>query len=1536
MAPLGKGRLAWLLVLLVAPLDFQWTRAHPVGEPQLDEASDVLPSSGPSSIDTPSYDYIPLEGEADYELYPDLLQPNDTGAVDSRGGNEFLEMDPNMLGDVLEFLEVESLDQYDPALENPGGLQVMTQGGDHLKVTRGQDGSISINGSVVDGVMSLPDGTEIYTLERFLAEHRHLMDEAFRHLATQSKSLEQNNGRNFVTKPQPKGTEGIEAEEKLEVLDQISRPASPDVETPMLFSVSVSEVTEISTRTSPPEMTVQKSIHAQTVTEVPNEALSPEGHMNLETNQTDFSADRFPDDEVYHEELGPDYLAYEDTVHGEEFPEATTQNDGISDYPLYEDAFYSEAVTEGALKGQEIPEYPVPEEADYEDVVTDETISHSTAVSEGNVSTKVPVVEVLIQESHLEVVPVTQLPLETESHQPEVLTEDVKREGKEIVSETDLNQISVSGDKVEKINVLEDVTEIVPIPTTMPVLESDLNEEDLVPVTEPVRIHALVPVPVLNEEEPAPFTEGEEESITTVSETDPTDIDSPVTEYFFEAEDPLPVTELGPFPSKVALKHEEQSHANQTSVVQADQEPAVTSGQEILDDTQFGGDILSEASIDSPVQIEHPHFTALILNAPTEQTRLPNSLLTSELVKDDGVSKLTLPRHTDTQTSEGILDVASEDQENSTFIVPAIPPVVSEMDILPIVDVWGFSLLEQENDTKINLEVIRAPKTILTPEFHEFVNVVPQDSWHPLYASTPESKTLRKEFVMDYLLEEPILPQDQRIASPEGLSVSNIGGKELSFKRDSEGYFSINGIPVLDFSILSDGTVTYTLATFLFDHRALVKEALLRHSRVKLPDLTTDAPGPPLDIVDVPEVLPIEPTVQAVTETLSTGVLPPSEEFPVTEAIGSSPISVPEIQPSLVNESSLLDTGDHVEPTDQGVTGTEELPAPPTAQPQDDLSEDSYLIQKTLPVVPETVIMGRHSSLLQFWQLSLEDQERLSVPVNEVVPKTLLNPDILVVESLVPEGFEHPLLSNKTENEALRTEIVLDYLIPQSVNLQDLKTAPAGGLHVTNFNGKDLVFEGKFGSGQSRLTVNGVDVTKIVTLADGTHVFELTDLLFDHRQRISELTRRDQEKSNRQGLPEPTVTDDDGLQEPGLSVPPIPLPAAINPTASQTHLWAYNQFYQDKYRHVEDARLPKTILSPEAKKMEALVPNDDRHPLYENNSQRYVDLRTKFLLNYLILESVDEKDVRITQPEGFTVKNLLGKNITFAKDDQGNLKINGFLVEKVDTLDDDMKVYHLSDFLFDHSELQAISDEYKTSNAVNSSIQQTAEVSASSVDEVLVDDSPVKEAVIESEAAASESEVEAGRNQSLNYVPGIPEFIEDSGLSLINLWRYSLRHQDLSFLIAERKIPMTVISPINDKMQNMVPEDSPHPLYDDSPESVALRTEFLLDYLALDRISPNDTRISEHDGLKVLNLNQRELWFSTDVDGNLMISGVPVEDVETLPDGTHIYTLSDFLFDHKFLVNEALRKLSARMKITEAPHTGAVNQTDSQSPEGQV
>lgn len=67
------------------------------------------------------------------------------------------------------------------------------------------------------------------------------------------------------------------------------------------------------------------------------------------------------------------------------------------------------------------------------------------------------------------------------------------------------------------------------------------------------------------------------------------------------------------------------------------------------------------------------------------------------------------------------------------------------------------------------------------------VNLVPQDAPHPLYGDTPEVAALRKEFLLDYLVLEPFDFQDPRMIQPEGLAVSNLGGKELIFYVDTNG-----------------------------------------------------------------------------------------------------------------------------------------------------------------------------------------------------------------------------------------------------------------------------------------------------------------------------------------------------------------------------------------------------------------------------------------------------------------------------------------------------------------------------------------------------------------------------------------------------------------------------------------------------------------------------------------------------------------------------------------------------------------------------
>lgn len=79
------------------------------------------------------------------------------------------------------------------------------------------------------------------------------------------------------------------------------------------------------------------------------------------------------------------------------------------------------------------------------------------------------------------------------------------------------------------------------------------------------------------------------------------------------------------------------------------------------------------------------------------------------------------------------------------------------------------------------------PKTILSPSYQAMLNLVPQDGSHPLYNDSPENVALRREFVIDYLVQDPVSAQDLRLTQPQGLTVTNLGGRELTFLADAEG-----------------------------------------------------------------------------------------------------------------------------------------------------------------------------------------------------------------------------------------------------------------------------------------------------------------------------------------------------------------------------------------------------------------------------------------------------------------------------------------------------------------------------------------------------------------------------------------------------------------------------------------------------------------------------------------------------------------------------------------------------------------------------
>ncbi|XP_042881273.1 uncharacterized protein LOC122258959 isoform X4 [Penaeus japonicus] len=165
-------------------------------------------------------------------------------------------------------------------------------------------------------------------------------------------------------------------------------------------------------------------------------------------------------------------------------------------------------------------------------------------------------------------------------------------------------------------------------------------------------------------------------------------------------------------------------------------------------------------------------------------------------------------------------------------------------------------------------------------------------------------------------------------------------------------------------------------------------------------------------------------------------------------------------------------------------------------------------------------------------------------------------------------------------------------------------------------------------------------------------------------------------------------------------------------------------------------------------------------------------------------------------------------------------------------------------------------------------------------------------------------------------VPSLPKAVEDEGVSLVNIWNHALRNQkdeSGSPLVRSEPGPKTILAPDPFRMMNLVPQDAAHPLY--SNKYTDLRTEFLLDYMLEDAVSPDDPKMAEADGLTVTNLFGKSITFRKDAEGKLSVEGQSVEEKKQLPEGIMVYQLSGFLFDHRERVRvafEALQKETPR------------------------
>lgn len=65
----------------------------------------------------------------------------------------------------------------------------------------GPPGTVVVNGKPVEDMVALEDGTEVYTLERFLEENKNRLDEAFHFLSKQMEASALQHGRYYALSP---------------------------------------------------------------------------------------------------------------------------------------------------------------------------------------------------------------------------------------------------------------------------------------------------------------------------------------------------------------------------------------------------------------------------------------------------------------------------------------------------------------------------------------------------------------------------------------------------------------------------------------------------------------------------------------------------------------------------------------------------------------------------------------------------------------------------------------------------------------------------------------------------------------------------------------------------------------------------------------------------------------------------------------------------------------------------------------------------------------------------------------------------------------------------------------------------------------------------------------------------------------------------------------------------------------------------------------------------------------------------------------
>jgi len=133
---------------------------------------------------------------------------------------------------------------------------------------------------------------------------------------------------------------------------------------------------------------------------------------------------------------------------------------------------------------------------------------------------------------------------------------------------------------------------------------------------------------------------------------------------------------------------------------------------------------------------------------------------------------------------------------------------------------WQHDTEEAKGQRDVNVVSSKDVKTIVTAGITASLRM---DVGNPFYDA--ENSELRAEILNDAFVTERIDPNDARMETAEGLTVENLQGNKLNFKR-SNGVLTVNGVLAsASPEEGADGRVVYTLVENLFGYRQKLERA---------------------------------------------------------------------------------------------------------------------------------------------------------------------------------------------------------------------------------------------------------------------------------------------------------------------------------------------------------------------------------------------------------------------------------------------------------------------------------------------------------------------------------------------------------------------------------------------------------------------------------------------------------------------------------------------------------------------------------------